>query len=201
MARIIVGIDEVGRGPLAGPVTVGVVAFFVKHSKGVNNILRGIKDSKKLSSQQREDWLKKIKLESRLYVAVASVSHKTIDRLGIVRATTRAVDVSIRRLNVQLLPHIQASNFRILLDGSLYAPLLYTNQETITKGDEKVPIIAAASIVAKVHRDNTMRRFHTKLPLYRFDLHKGYGTKLHCKLIHKYGLSSIHRKTFCRNIY
>ena len=87
-----------------------------------------------------------------------------------------------------------------MLDGSLYAPEKYKNQQTIIKGDEKIPIISAASVVAKVYRDNMMKKMHEKYPQYGFDAHKGYGTVAHIAAIKKHGLSAIHRRSFCRNI-
>lgn len=199
--RFIVGVDEVGRGPLAGPVTVGAVAFLAKYKTDTNVFLRGIKDSKKLSQKQRCEWIRAInERRTSIWCAVASVESKTIDNIGISRATMRAVGMCLRRLEVRLPIGSRVSNFNILLDGNLYAPRTYINQRTIIRGDEKIPIISAASIIAKVHRDNIMRRYHRIFPEYRFDLHKGYGTRLHNKNIMQHGFCTIHRKTFCKNI-
>ena len=190
MARYLIGVDEVGRGPLAGPVTVGAIA-----AKGRVDFLRGIKDSKKLSAKQRAEWLSKIKEKQLKYrnfeLALASVGPATIDRIGISAAARLAVGRCLKKLK------IKNKNHKILLDGSLYAPKTYLNQKTIIKGDEKIPLIAAASIFAKIWRDKKMVRLHEQFPKYRFDLHKGYGTELHRKLVKKHGLSNIHRKTFC----
>ena len=183
---IIIGVDEVGRGPLAGPVTVGAVVA----NKNLR-ILRGIKDSKKLSAKQREEWLFKFK---NLKSATASVGAQIIDRIGITAAARLATGRCLRKLRIKNL------KFKILLDGSLYAPRTYLNQKTIIRGDEKIPLIAAASIVAKVHRDNKMVRLHEQFPKYRFDLHKGYGTKLHQRVIKKHGLSILHRMSFCKKL-
>ncbi|OGF58939.1 hypothetical protein A3B05_03170 [Candidatus Giovannonibacteria bacterium RIFCSPLOWO2_01_FULL_43_160] len=193
MARYVIGIDEVGRGPLAGPITVGAVA-----TKGRIDFLRGIKDSKKLSAKQREEWLSKIKEKQLKYrnfeIALASVGVSTIDKIGISASARLAVGRCLKKLK------IKNKNHKILLDGSLYAPRTYLNQKTIIKGDEKIPLIAAASIFAKIWRDKKMVKLHEQFPKYRFDLHKGYGTKLHCKLVKKHGLCDIHRRSFCTKL-
>lgn len=201
--QYIIGIDEVGRGPLAGPITVGAVAAKAHKTNGslhpkLKIILKNIKDSKKLSPKQREEWRKKIKSEPRFYTAVASVGPSMIDRLGISRAATIAVGRCLKKLSRN--SFITMYRSKILLDGSLYAPRAYYDQKTIIKGDEKIPIIAAASIMAKVYRDKRMLRYHRQFPEYRFDLHKGYGTSLHCERIRQHGISDIHRETFCKNI-
>ncbi|OHA00355.1 MAG: hypothetical protein A3C07_04285 [Candidatus Sungbacteria bacterium RIFCSPHIGHO2_02_FULL_47_11] len=189
MARYLIGIDEVGRGSLAGPITVGAMA-----TKGKLNFLRGIKDSKKLSAKQREKWFSKIKekqLKHRNFeVALASVRASTIDKIGISAAARLAVGRCLKKLAIRRKPHA------IILDGSLYAPRTYLNQTTIIKGDEKIPIIAAASIIAKVTRDRKMVRLAKKYPKYWFDLHKGYGTILHARLLRKFGRSPVHRRSF-----
>ena len=193
----LIGIDEVGRGPLAGPITVGAVA-----AKGSTKFLRGIKDSKKLSPRQREEWLRKIKTwnlkHGTLSMVTASIEAATIDKIGIAAAARLAV---MRCLQKLITDHgLPAKYLKILLDGGLYAPAVYQHQKTIIKGDEKIPIIAAASIVAKVTRDRKMKKLHTKFPIYQFDLHKGYGTKLHQAAIREHGLSVLHRRTFCAKL-
>ncbi len=195
--KYIIGIDEVGRGPLAGPVTVAAViaaTVFYKNQR----FFSGIKDSKKLSPEKREEWFRKFtahsKKDAEFKFVHASVAAEWIDKIGISAALRLAVKKCLQKLDVKNLKQ------KIMLDGSLYAPKEYTNQETIIKGDEKVPIIAAASIVGKVIRDRMMIRLHNKFPEYGFDAHKGYGTRMHQAAIKRYGLSSIHRKTFCRKI-
>jgi ribonuclease HII len=118
------------------------------------------------------------------------VGSEIIDRIGIQKATQSAVANVLRKFKKK--PDL------VLLDGSLFAPEHY-NQKTIIKGDEKIPLIAAASIIAKTTRDAKMLRFHKKFPRYCFDAHKGYGTKLHYKMIRRHGLSLIHRRSFCKN--
>jgi len=185
--KYIVGIDEVGRGPLAGPITVGLVvmparmpqAFFV-----------GIRDSKKLTPKKREEWFRAIKNHKKLSHAVISISALHIDKYGISHTARLAIERGLTKLAVS-----PASSY-IMLDAGLRAPREF-RQESIIKGDEKIPVIAAASIMAKVTRDRAMMRFHAKYPAYGFASHKGYGTAIHTHAISKYGLSKIHRISFC----
>ncbi len=202
--KYIIGIDEVGRGPLAGPVTVAAIAATANFQK---NFKVKLKDSKKLSPKQREIWFKFVK-ENKIPFVVANVWPKTIDKINISRAANLAATRAARKLitnNKQL----TTKNLKIFLDGGLFINLKLKNQksklqlkiknfkiQTIIRGDEKIPAIALASIVAKVHRDTLMKRLHKKYPRYGFDKHKGYGTKLHYKNIKKYGISEIHRKSF-----
>jgi len=180
----LIGIDEAGRGPLAGPVAVGAVAMTSKPK-----FLKGIKDSKKLSAKQRGEWL--IILEKHFEFHAAMVGPQMIDKIGISRATKLAVSRVLRKFRKE--PDL------VLLDGSLFASRRYA-QKTIIKGDEKVQIISAASIIAKTTRDAKMFRLHKKFPQYCFNKHKGYGTKLHYKMLKKHGLSPFHRRLFCRNL-
>lgn len=190
----IVGIDEVGRGPLAGPVTL--CACVALQGFDMDN-LKGIKDSKKLSQAKREEWFAKIsgwKSEGVLDFAHFSVSASDIDAFGISKAIQRSIAACLEALR---LPH---ETTRIFLDGSLKAPAKFTLQETIIKGDEKVPVISAASIVAKVNRDKYMEEQGKLYPAYGFEKHKGYGTSAHIAAIKKHGISVIHRKTFLTKI-
>jgi ribonuclease HII len=187
-----IGIDEVGRGPLAGPLTVGAVG--ASGNIRVWRVLEGIKDSKQLTPQQREEWYKKIKSESRFLISCVSLPPIFIDKRGMALSLRVAVERCLRRLS------IEQSKCRILLDGGLRAPKIYTNQLTIIRGDESEPLIAAASIIAKVTRDRYMVRMHKKYPKYGFASHKGYGTRAHFAAIRKNGFSILHRKTFCTRI-
>jgi len=192
--RHIVGIDEVGRGPLAGPVTVCACRVA---SDFDFSAFKGIKDSKQLSPQKREEWFLKIssmKSQGLVDFAHTSVSAEEIDSIGISKAIEKAIHVALDAL--ALVPEAT----RILLDGSLKAPKKFLIQETIIKGDEKIPIISAASIVAKVMRDRHMEEQARLYPNYGFEAHKGYGTDEHCKAIRKLGISPIHRKSFLSNI-
>ncbi len=189
--KYIIGIDEAGRGPLAGPVAVAAIATTASLKLKVQSekLLNGIRDSKKLSAKQRGEWL--IILEKHFEFHVAMVGPQVINKIGISKATRLAVSIVLRKFEKE--PDL------VLLDGALFAPKYY-NQKTIVKGDEKVPIISAASIIAKTTRDAKMLRLHKKFPQYCFEKHKGYGTKLHYKMLKKYGLSQVHRRLFCRNL-
>ncbi len=189
--RYIVGIDEAGRGPLAGPVSVGVICIPIKFPR---QFFKGIKDSKALSSHQREEWFKKIKAQKKLGL-VYTVSFRTagrIDKKGIIVSIKECIQSALIRLN------ISPKHSLILLDGGLKAPSEFRFQKTIIRGDVKKPVIALASIVAKVLRDRKMIRYAKLYPKYFFDIHKGYGTKLHRKLIKKHGPSFLHRKSFLK---
>ncbi len=179
----LIGIDEAGRGPLAGPVAVGAVAMTSKP-----RFLRGIRDSKKLSAKQRQGWA--TILYEKFECHCALIGPKTIDKIGIQKALRLATTRVLQRFD--LCPDL------VLLDGAMAAPKYY-KQKTIIKGDEKVPIISAASIIAKTTRDAAMLKLHKKFPKYCFDKHKGYGTKLHYKMLKKNGFSPIHRRSFCKN--
>lgn len=191
----IIGIDEAGRGPLAGPVAVGAVKIkgHRMSSKMSSKSLPKLKDSKKLSEKQREIWfefLKEEKNKGNLNFAVALVSEKLIDKQGIVKA----IKIGISRC-LKLLSPITSSTLT-LLDGSLKAPSEFKNQKTIIRGDESEPIISLASIAAKVTRDRHMMNLAKKYPGYGLEVHKGYGTKKHYKAIKKLGISVIHRKSY-----
>lgn len=207
---ILVGIDEAGRGPLAGPVSVGV---FVVKSREILKKFRGVKDSKQLSEKQREEWLKHIRLipgnrckthggsllsgsisnNWQVAYTVSFSSNSIIDKQGISHAVYAALNRAIKRLECDGFVNEKS---RILLDGLLHAHPRFKNQKTIIDGDAKEPIIALASICAKVHRDRRMKRLTKKYPQYGFEIHKGYGTKAHYKALKKHGLSPIHRKSY-----
>lgn len=202
----LIGIDEVGRGPLAGPITVAAVAtvvspkapFLISYNRVNFKILQHIKNSKQLSAAKREEWREKIRTGSRFISTVTSVYPRTIDRVGITKAANKAVATCLKKLTQR--SALRASRSLVVLDGGLYAPARYANQQTIIKGDEHHPLIAAASIIAKVHRDRAMMRLHKKLPRYGFNRHKGYGTKMHKEALERYGLSSYHRASFCKDV-
>lgn len=187
MIKWLVGIDEAGRGPLAGPVSVGAV--MVPHDFNFS-IFKNLKDSKKLSEAKRDEFFKVIK---KMKFAVVMVSNKIIDKKGISYAINFAIKSLLKKLN----PNIK--NTKIFLDGSLKAPEKFI-QETIIKGDEKIPVISLASIAAKVTRDTYMKKISKKYPLFNFHIHKGYGTKNHISLIKKHGPTELHRKTFLSRI-
>ena len=192
----IVGIDEVGRGPLAGPVTIGIVCCEAKIYKKLkkNSSLPPLgKDSKKLKPKDREKFekiLKNLSKLEQLSYSVVHIGNKTIDSKGLSFSIRKAIEKGI--LNLKLEP----KNCEILLDGGLRVEKNFKKQKTIIKGDEKEQIIAWASILAKVSRDALMTRMSKKYPKYGFELHKGYGTAKHRKAMIQYGLSTVHRSSF-----
>ena len=190
--KYIIGIDEVGRGPLAGPVAVGAMLV----TSRLRTRFRNIKESKQLSSAQREEWYGHIVKASgqELRFAVSFVSAKVIDAKGIQYAIRLALKRSIEKLEVD------PSECLVLLDGGLRAPEEFTEQKTIIRGDANETVIAMASVVAKVSRDRLMVRLSKKYTAYGFARHKGYGTRAHYDAIGKHGVSSEHRKSFLSRI-
>jgi len=184
-------LDEVGRGPLAGPVVAAAVVIQNTKYKIQDTKIR---DSKKLTSKQREKFYKIFKKTDGLKWGIGKVSEKVIDRINILEATKLAMERAVRNLNCKL----KNKNCRVdylILDGKMELDLLLP-QKSIIKGDEKVFSVALASIIAKVTRDRLMCRFAKKYPRYGFDKHKGYGTKDHLKMLKKFGHCQIHRKSF-----
>ncbi|OHA87217.1 MAG: hypothetical protein A3A96_02635 [Candidatus Zambryskibacteria bacterium RIFCSPLOWO2_01_FULL_39_39] len=198
--KFVIGVDEAGRGPLAGPVSVGVFMAPKNLNKKLIKILGGkIRDSKKLSPKRREGiykQFKELKKSREINFSVSHISNKVIDEIGISKAVQKGIDMSLYNLHSSY----DRKNSVIRLDGLLKAPKEFKNQKTIIKGDEKDVFIACASIVAKVSRDRLLCRLGSKYPAYSLEIHKGYGTQLHIKLIKKYGLSPLHRKSFCKNL-
>tara|TARA_B100000508_G_scaffold140089_1_gene140092 strand:+ start:1525 stop:2112 length:588 start_codon:yes stop_codon:yes gene_type:complete len=191
--RFHIGIDEAGRGPLAGPVAVGVVKIPKNFDWG---LIEGVNDSKQLSPENREAIFRQaqdLRHRGLIDFAVAQVGPSYIDEHGIVPAIKLAMSRCIKRLD------LNPAEVSIRLDGSLSAPLQY-KQATIIKGDSLWPEIGLASIVAKVTRDKYMERIARKYTQYGFEEHKGYGTKVHREAIAKYGKSPIHRVSYCKNI-
>ncbi|OGZ03120.1 MAG: hypothetical protein A2604_00005 [Candidatus Liptonbacteria bacterium RIFOXYD1_FULL_36_11] len=211
--RYNIGIDEVGRGALAGPVVVAALAL--RKGFNFNNDLRGrkppLRDSKKLSRKQRGEWLKYLRSRKDVFFAAARVTPKVIDRINISEAANLAVRRALERLLIKM---GKKNTGRVVLDGGLYIKknkkkvnYLVGNGKrnfkirTIVKADEKFPEVMLASIFAKVTRDRyMMKKAHKNYPVYGFLNHVGYGTKEHKVALAKYGLSDIHRKSFCRFI-
>jgi ribonuclease HII len=193
--KLIVGIDEAGRGPLAGPITLSAFLASQNLKSKLIKILGGkIKDSKQFLPKRRYEIykeFKKLKSQELINFSVSHVSNEIIDKKGISYATNLAIKRVVKFFD---------KNCAVRLDGSLKAPTEFKNQKTIIGGDSKDIFIACASIVAKVRRDRLMRRLGSKYPCYELQIHKGYGTKLHYKLLKKHGLSKIHRKSFCKNL-
>lgn len=191
--RYIIGIDEAGRGPVAGPLAVGAVCapadLLIEHIFFKN----GIRDSKKLTLGKREELFSWIKHHHDVSHVVSMVGPRVVDREGISAATTTAIARALRRL----VPHdATPSEVLVLLDGGLKAPRAFMHQATIIKGDECETLIALASVAAKVVRDAKMRALAVRYPCYGFEGHKGYGTKEHLKAIQKFGMCDSHRKSF-----
>ena len=178
------GIDEAGRGPLAGPVVVAAV-IMPKDSK-----LEGVNDSKKVSEKKREMLYEQIKEEAISY-SVAIVDEKEIDQVNILNATKEGLTTAIRGLKVK--PE------RIIVDALTGIDTCGIPYDSVIKGDAKCYSIAAASILAKVTRDRIMRKMDEVYPEYGFEKHKGYGTAAHIAAIKEYGLCPIHRKSFTKN--
>ncbi len=188
--RFMLGVDEAGRGPLAGPVSVGIVA--VPEGFDVALEFPGVADSKKLSEKKREylfEMLKNRAVMGDVRFIVEFESTDTIDREGIAFAVRRAL---ARGVNV-LAPN--SALVKVKLDGALRAPPEY-DQETIINGDDLIPIISLASIAAKVLRDRLMCDLAKQYPEYGFEKHKGYGTKAHYDMLEKHGPCNIHRRSF-----
>lgn len=178
--NLIAGVDEAGRGPLAGPVFAAAVVF----ERGT--VIPEINDSKKLTEKKREELFDVIK-EKALYYSIVSADEKEIDRINILNATYKCFNAAVSELDA--MPDV------VLIDGNRCGEMP-TEYETIVKGDARSMSIAAASILAKVARDRYITELDSKYPEYNFKKHKGYGTKEHLELIAKFGPCPIHRMTF-----
>lgn len=194
--KYIIGIDEVGRGPLAGPVVVAATAIPRNFRFSNSEISVPLRDSKKLTENNRKTWASYLSARGDIHVAFSRVSPRIIDRINITRAANRAAT----RAYVELISKnvgVTAKHL-VFLDGGLYleARAGAPHAKTVIRGDEKIAAISIASIFAKVSRDNGMRRLARKHPGYGFEIHKGYGTKGHRKAIKKLGPSAAHRLTF-----
>lgn len=190
----IVGVDEAGRGPVAGPVAVGVFMIKASDLKAFQKkgLFESLRDSKKLSEKKRNEWLvwiKEMQSKEKCTYAVGYGSAAMIDSKGIEYAVRRAMKKAFDTIGVPV------ANTHVLLDGRLHAPEEFS-QETIIKGDEKEPAISLASICAKVMRDKKVCQFAKKYPEYKFELHKGYGTKAHYDALKKHGVCKEHRISF-----
>lgn len=181
--KAVCGVDEAGRGPLAGPVFAAAVIL------PDNCEIEGLNDSKKLSEKKREALFDVIK-EKALSWCVASVDEKTIDEINILQATFLAMKNAVEGLDI---PADYA-----LIDGNRMPPIAIDG-ETVIKGDALSPSIAAASILAKVSRDRFMLELDEKYPQYQFSKHKGYGTKLHYEMLTEHGISDCHRMSFLKS--
>lgn len=203
----VVGIDEVGRGPLAGPVCV--TSFVLFDYSLLDKNPAPLRDSKKLSEQKRGlwyDYLLQCEKEDKCAFAHAFVEASVIDEIGISAAIKRALGQSLETLEEKIQKnHAHRAPFlpqevEVLLDGGLRAPEHFTNQKTIIRGDEKEPTIALASIIAKVIRDTYMEECSLEYPGYDFHIHKGYGTKHHYSSLQAKGLTPLHRRSFLGSV-
>lgn|SRR5699024_2958540 len=178
--QYVAGVDEAGRGPLAGPVVAAAVILPSDFK------LLGLNDSKQLSQQQLHEYYHVIKKQA-VSLSVAMIDNEQIDRINIYQATKLAMEKAIGKL--------QPSPSHVLIDAVPLEHLPYTS-DIITKGDQKSISIAAASIIAKVTRDQLMKDIHKKYPIYHFNTNMGYGTKHHITMLKKHGLSPVHRRSY-----
>lgn len=199
--RHIVGIDEVGRGALAGPVVVAAVLATGNWLLTTGRPKGKMRDSKKLTPKKREEWSRFLRTRPRLSYAIARVYPRQIEKRNIAKAANLAAKRAFERLLAQC--RVSSGKCQVFLDGGLYLGNKKEqmanrrwNAKTVVRGDEKIKAIAAASIIAKVSRDRGMVRLAKKYPQYGFEIHKGYGTKKHMAAIKKHGPSGAHRKSF-----
>lgn len=188
-----IGVDEVGRGCLAGPVVTGAVMFDWSKPEAIYDLAKrvSIHDSKTLSRTQRKESAAAIR-EVAIGVGIGQIDAREIDEINILQATLRAMKIA-----VESIVELEDRKHRlVLVDGNQRIPEFMIHQETVIGGDAKIFSIAAASIIAKEHRDSMMEEFDKEFPGYNFSSHKGYGTKAHCEAIRLIGLSPLHRTTF-----
>ena len=193
--RYLIGVDEAGRGPIAGPVSVGIVVVPTSFDF---RLIAGVKDSKQCTEKEREAWYEEAKLlmrRGRLRFSTALIGSPHIDRYGINSAVRLGIRTILSRLAVK------PSQCEVRLDGLLHAPKEFLFQKTIIRGDQTEPVISLASIVAKVRRDRLIKRLAEEYPLYGFERHKGYGTELHYERIKEHGLCNIHRRSYLKDLF
>ena len=183
--RYIAGVDEVGRGPLAGPVVCAAVIMPLEESQ----IIQGVDDSKKIAEKKREKLAELIKQKALAY-CIFEVSEQEIDEINILEATKKGMREAL--LGLEIKPDF------VLTDGNMTIGIPFS-QQSIVKGDALSYTIGCASIIAKVYRDNLMVEYAKTYPMYAFDKNKGYGTAVHISAIKEYGICPIHRKTFTKN--
>ena len=191
----VVGLDEAGRGALAGPVVAAAVMINPKKIKNLKLKRSKIRDSKELSPKEREIFFEVLLKDQAIEWATSKVSEKVIDKINILEATKLAMKRAVKKLEKKGLK----IDF-LILDGN-FKINLKISQKSIVKADKKIFSCALSSILAKVFRDKIMLKYHKKYPQYRFDLHKGYPTKFHFEMLKKYGFCKIHRKSFCKNLF
>lgn len=199
----VIGIDEVGRGALAGPVVVAAVTVRREErieKRGKREGLGELRDSKRLTPRQRERWHEYLIRHPQIRFVLARVYPRMIERVNIARAANLAAWRAYRRLAD--ICHLPSASCRIYLDGGLYLKNPYVSRSlgarTIPKGDRNIPAVAMASIIAKVTRDRYMARLAKRYQAYGFEVHKGYGTRKHIEALRKQKPSEMHRLTFLR---
>jgi len=193
----VICLDESGRGPLAGPVVAAAVSI-MNNTSAYNRMLNaGVNDSKKLTEKKREELYKFLTRHPAIEWGTARVSEKVIDRINIKNAAELAMEKALEKLRKKSRRQKAKTDF-LIIDGKYLKnqKLKSLNHKLIVKADQKVFSCAAASILAKVERDRIIGKYHRKYPKYGFNLHKGYPTKLHLKILKRYGACPIHRKSF-----
>ncbi len=184
--KLVIGIDEAGRGPLAGPVVAGAVVIKISNFQ-----FPKVNDSKKLTAKQREEIYNSLIKHPNIKWGIGIVSEKVIDKINILEATKLAMTKALRQAQSKLKRNVDF----LILDGNIKLDN-EARQKSIIKADQKVFSCALASIFAKVTRDKIMQKYHEKYPEYGFGKHKGYGTPMHFKMLKKHGFCKIHRKSF-----
>lgn len=195
--RYLVGVDEVGRGPLAGPLCLGACAVPQSRMAAFRRLFGAAKECKQLSPAVRVEWLEVMRAartDGIITFTTAFVGAEIIDQRGMAHALRRVVRRALEKLE------LRPSACRVLLDGGLKAPPHFECQKTIIGGDEQELTIALASIAAKVRRDAHMVRTAKQFPLYGFEAHKGYGTRAHYAALRAHGLCPLHRRSFLRGV-
>jgi len=191
--QIVAGVDEVGRGPLAGPVVAACVVI------DSSMVIEGVNDSKKLTQEKRE-YLYDIIVQNSLYCSIGMIENDVIDKINILNATFLAMTSAINFVSKELKNDGKALDL-ILVDGNQKIRDLDIKQQTVISGDSKSYAIACASIVAKVYRDRLMEKYDQKYPGYDFASNKGYGTSAHYDGLNNLGFTPIHRKSFCKSYF
>lgn len=193
--KYIIGIDEAGRGPLAGPLAVGGVCVKAPVNIKHEFFADGVRDSKKLTPLRREKLYAWMCEQKEITHTVAFAPAELIDAAGVTISINKALEGVLNKL----LPNgCEPSEVEVLLDGGLKAPEHFSQQKTIVRGDETEVLIALASVVAKVVRDKRMKELAKEYPRYGFEKHKGYGTKAHYEAIEAHGMCAEHRRRFLR---
>ncbi len=187
---LVVGVDEVGVGCLAGPVVTCAISFPSEFYKNTPKNFKGLRESKLLSAEQREKFAEDLIGQN---YKLGICYPKKIDTINIYQATRTAMRSAIKNLSLK---NFKNSRVIILVDGNKKIEKLEHDQRAIVKGDQKIFAIACASIIAKVYRDRMMKQYAKRFPVYGFEQHKGYSTKVHQKMLSLHGPTSIHRRSF-----